>query len=82
MNNMNFARLKKPIGKPTDAANIQTSSSRKLRVVLNKMVVIVIQALLALSVIHSTRQSFLGAARLLCFPGWALVAAAVFLNRW
>ena len=36
-NNMNLARLTKPIGKPTDAAKAQTSNSRKLKVVLSKM---------------------------------------------
>lgn len=80
MNNMNFARLKKPIGKPTAAAKAQTSSSRKLKVVLSKMGVVVVQGVSALSVIHPARQALLGAARLLCFPGLALVAAADFLN--
>lgn len=42
INNMNFDRLKKPIGKATDAASVETRSSRKLKVVLSKMVVIVV----------------------------------------
>lgn len=40
MNSRNFARLKKPIGKLTEAASAQTSSSRKLKEVLSKMVVV------------------------------------------
>ena len=41
-NNMNFARLKKPIGKLTAVASAQTSNSRKLKIVFSKMIVVVI----------------------------------------
>ena len=67
MNNVNLARLKKPMGRPTDATSAQTSSNRKLMVVLNKIVVMVAQGVVALSVIHSPRLASLDAPRLLCF---------------
>ena len=37
MNKVTLARLKKPIGRPTDAASAQTRSSRKLMFILIKM---------------------------------------------
>ena len=53
MNNVNLARLKNPIGRLTHAASAQMNSSRKLRVVLNKMVRVMALGVVALSVIRS-----------------------------
>lgn len=53
INNATLAKLRKPIGRPTDAASAQTSRSLKLMVFLNKIVGRVCRSVEALSAIRS-----------------------------
>ena len=66
-NNVNLAKLTKPIGRLTDAASAQTSRSRKLMVVLNKIVRVKALSKVALSVIQSACRVPLALTPLLCF---------------
>ena len=66
-NNVNLAKLRKPIGRLTHAASAQTSRSRKLMNVLNKMVRVLALGVVALSVIQSACRVPLALPPLLCF---------------
>ena len=67
INRTTFARLTNPMGKLTAAASAQTSRSRELMVVLNKLVRVLALGVMGLSVIRSACRVPLALPPLLCF---------------